>query len=558
MQQWQGRELEHLEYDEIFAAFRFSIIMVWVAQPHSSPFVSGNRRATMAIVTPLETPPGARRCLGLANPATFEPIGEIEVQNADDVRAAVKKARKAQPAWGQLSFGDRARVMQRALQILLDRQEEVIDVVIRETGKTPSEALMMEVYAVCDSLNYHVKNTAKILKPEKKRLHGMMALKKKVRVVYRPLGVVGVISPWNGPFILSMNPCVQALMAGNAVLLKPSEATPFSGKLAGDLFQEAELPEGLFHVLLGDGETGAALTAAGVDKISFTGSVATGRKVAVACAERLIPCTLELGGKDAMIVCADANLDKAAGGAVAGSFVNTGQCCCGTERVYVVDSVADEFTRKVVARVAELRQGAEGEFDVGAISWPRQLEVIEEHVADAVEKGAKVLCGGRRNPDLPGLFYEPTVLTDVNHDMRIMTEETFGPILPIMRVRDEEHAIQMANDSKYGLGANVWTRDKQKGFEMAQGIESGSVCVNDMTMTYGVQEAPFGGRKNSGVGQVNGEVGLRGYCHAEPIIIDRFGGRQTARTYPYSRKRDERIQKLMRLQWGTAFGRRLS
>jgi acyl-CoA reductase-like NAD-dependent aldehyde dehydrogenase len=224
----------------------------------------------------------------------------------------------------------------------------------------------------------------------------------------------------------------------------------------------------------------------------------------------------------------------------------------------VVDAVADEFTRKVVERVSQLRQGAEGEFDVGAIFWPRQLEIIEEHMADAVARGARVLTGGRRNPRFEGLFYEPTVLADVNHEMRIMREETFGPILPIMRVRDEEEAIRLANDSEYGLGANVWTRDVGRGCSIAERIQSGSVCVNDMTMTYGVQEAPFGGVKSSGVGQVNGETGLKGYCQALPILIDRFGGRQTAGTYPHSAKKDEGMQKFMRLQWGTALGRWLS
>jgi succinate-semialdehyde dehydrogenase/glutarate-semialdehyde dehydrogenase len=510
----------------------------------------------MAIVTPVDTPPGARRRLALANPATLEPIGEIEVQTADDAKAAVEAARKAQPDWAALSFDDRARVMRRALQILLDRQDEFIEVVLRETGKTRSEALMMEIFSVCDSLNFYARNAVKILKTRKVKLHGIMRFMKRVRIAYRPLGVVGVISPWNGPLILAMNPTVQALMAGNAVILKPSEVTPFSGQMVADLFDQAGLPDGLLQVLSGDGETGAALTVAGVDKISFTGSVATGRLVAVACAEQLIPCTLELGGKDAMIVCADSDLDRAAGGAVAGSFMNTGQYCCGTERIYVVDAIADEFTDKVVERVSKLRQGAEGEFDIGAIFWPDQLAVVEDHMADALAKGAKVLCGGRRNPDLEGLFYEPTVITDVDHEMKIMRDETFGPILAIMRVRDEEHAIQLANDSDYGLGGNVWTRDKQQGVEIAQRLTTGSVCVNDMTMTYGIQEAPFGGRKNSGVGQVNGETGLRGYCHAEPIILDRFGGRQAAKMYPASRKNDDGMQKFMRLLWGTSLGRR--
>jgi succinate-semialdehyde dehydrogenase/glutarate-semialdehyde dehydrogenase len=386
----------------------------------------------------------------------------------------------------------------------------------------------------------------------------MLRLMKTLRIVYRPLGVIGVISPWNGPFILSLNPTVQALLAGNSVVVKPSEVTPVSGQLVARLFEAADLPAGVLTVLTGDGETGAALVEAGVDKISFTGSVATGRKIAEACARQLIPCTLELGGKDAMIVCEDANLDRAAGGAVAGSFINTGQYCCGTERVYVVDSVADEFIGRVVERTARLRQGGDGEFDVGAIFWPRQLEIVEEHVADALERGAKVLAGGRRNPDLPGLYYEPTVLVDVDHGMKIMRDETFGPILPIMRVADDEEAIALANDSRYGLGGNVWTRDNGRGVRIAQRMQSGSVCVNDMTMTYGIQEAPFGGVKESGIGQVNGEAGLKGYCQAAPIIIDRRGGKMSASRYPYSAKQDAGMQKFMKLLWGTGIGRWLS
>ena len=512
----------------------------------------------MAIVTPLETGSSGRRRLALASPATLEPIGEIEVHNAADVAAAVERARKAQVDWAALPVGERCRYLVGVLEGLLARQEDVLSTVIRETGKPRTEAIQMEIFAVGDALNYYAKNAERILKTEKRKLHGLTRLMKKLRVVYRPLGVVGVITPWNGPFVLAMNPVIQALVAGNAVILKPSEVTPFSGLLAGELFQEAGLPEGLLQVLTGDGETGAALCQAAIDKVAFTGSVATGRKVAMACAERLIPCTLELGGKDAMIVCEDVNLDYAAAGAVAGAFMNTGQYCCGTERVYVADAVAEEFTEKVVERVARLRQGQEGEFDVGAIFWPRQLEIIEEHMADARERGAKVLTGGRRNPDLDGLFYEPTVLADVDHGMQIMQEETFGPILPIMRVSGEEEAIELANDSPYGLGGNIWTRDNGKAVRMAQRIESGSVCVNDMTMTYGIQEAPFGGRKNSGIGQVNGETGLRGYCHAEPIIIDRRGGKMSEGRYPYRARSDAGLQKFMKLLWGTGLGRWLS
>jgi succinate-semialdehyde dehydrogenase/glutarate-semialdehyde dehydrogenase len=512
----------------------------------------------MAIVTPLETAPGAPRRLRLSSPATLEPIGEIEVQTAEDAKLAVEAAREAQPAWAALSFEGRARHMTKALDVLLERQDEIVEVVMRESGKPRAEAIMMAIFASCDALTYYAKHAGRILRPERRKLHGLLRLTKSLRIVYRPLGVIGVISPWNAPVILSLNPSVQALMAGNAVILKPSEVTPFSGKLVGEIFAAAGLPEGVFTVLTGDGETGAALCEAGVDKIAFTGSVATGRKVAEVCARQLTPCTLELGGKDPMIVCSDADLDTAAGGAVAGAFLNGGQCCCGTERVYVVDEVAGAFTDKVVKRVAELRQGDDGEFDVGAIFQDRQLAIIEDHVADAISKGAKVIAGGRRNPELKGLYYEPTVLTHVSHDMKIMREETFGPVLPIMRVRDEEEAIRCANDSRYGLGANVWTSDKRRGVGLAKRIDSGSVCVNDMTMTYRIAEAPFGGRKQSGIGQVNGETGLKGYCHAQPIITDRSGGKRTANQYPYSLKSDARMQRLVRFLYGTPLGRWLS
>jgi succinate-semialdehyde dehydrogenase/glutarate-semialdehyde dehydrogenase len=501
----------------------------------------------MAIVQPIESGSGARRRLELCSPATLEPIGEIEVQTAADVEQALERARKAQPAWGALPVEERARVLERALKRVIERQDEIVETVIAETGKAHSEALSMEVFASCDVLSYYAKRAAKFLRPEKRRLHGMLRFLKKLQVVYRPLGVVGVITPWNGPFILSLNPTAQALVAGNAVLLKPSEITPRSGALAAEILNDAGLPEGVLQVLTGDGETGAALCEAGVDKICFTGSVATGRKVATACAQQLIPCTLELGGKDPMIVCADADLDSAAGGALAGAYMNTGQYCCGTERVYVVDEVADAFTDKVVERAAALRQGASGEFDVGAIFWDRQMDVIERHMEDAIERGATVRVGGRRNPELAGLYYEPTVLTDVDHDMLIMKEETFGPILPIMRVRDEEEALQLANDTRYGLSATVWSQDTYKAQELAKRLESGGVCINDMTMTYGCPEAPFGGLKESGVGQVNGESGLKSYCHALPILTDRFGGKQARSFYPYSSKKDAGLKRVISL-----------
>jgi len=513
----------------------------------------------MAIAKKLETPEGARRRLQLLSPADRKVIGEIECMNDEDVEEALARARAAQPAWAALSFEERGAYMLRALEHLIENQDEFVDVVLGETPKTRTEALMMDIFAGADSLHFYARKAKRLLAPERKSLHGMVAIGKKCTVYYKPLGVVGVISPWNGPFILSLNPTVQALMAGNAVLLKPSSATPFSGGLVGRLFEASGLPEGVLSVLQGDSRTGQALLEVGVDKISFTGSEEVGRHVAKCCAERFIPCTLELGGKNAMIVCADADLDRAAAGGAAGNFFNAGQYCGGIERIYVVESVADAFIEKVVAIASKLRQATAGEFDVGALYTEAQFEIVKEHVEDARARGATVLCGGRANPDLKeGLYYEPTVLTNVSDEMKCLREETFGPVMNIVRVRDEDEAVRLANDSNYGLTASVWTRDVNRGIEIGKRIDTGCVDINDFPQTYGSAEAPFGGRKASGIGQVNGAAGLRGYCHAQPIQVDRFGGRQTSTVFPRDASKDEGFQKFMGFLWGNAFGRMIS
>lgn len=513
----------------------------------------------MSIFEPI-TSSDSRRHLQLRSPVTLEPIGELICANTEDVAAAIARARAAQPAWAATSIKERAAIVQRALQLVLARQDEIIDTVVSETGKAKTDAMSMEVFSVADSLCYYAKNAEKFLKPRKRRVHGILVIMKQLRILYKPLGVVGLITPWNAPFVLLMNQAVQAILAGNTVVAKGSEVTPFSGKLAEAILKDAGLPDGVLQVVLGDGETGAAIVSGGVDKVSFTGSVATGRKVAGACASQLIPCTLELGGNDAMIVCADADLDRAADGAWLGSCMNTGHYCCGTERIYVVAEVYDEFLALLLEKGKHLRQGKQHGWqeDVGAVFWDRQMAIIEAHVEDARTRGATILLGGRRNPQLAGLYYEPTLITDVSNDMDIMVLETFGPILCVQKVANEAEAVALANDSEFGLNGNVWTKDKDKGYRLAASIDTGSCSVNDMAVSYGIPAAPFGGKKNSGLGQVNGKKGMRGYCHEMPIVIDRFGGKMQ-NAYPYTAKSAEGMKKLMDFLWvKTPLGRWLS
>ncbi|MFK8048704.1 MAG: aldehyde dehydrogenase family protein [Halioglobus sp.] len=513
----------------------------------------------MSIYEPIESS-DARRHLQMRSPINMEPTGELICANEDDVAAAIQKARKAQPVWAKTSMKHRREIIERALKIVLEKQDEIIDTVVMETGKARTDAMSMEVFSVADSLCYYAKNAEKFLKPGKRRVHGILGLMKQLRIVYKPLGVVGLITPWNGPFVLVMNQAVQAILAGNTVVAKGSEVTPYSAKQAESILNEAGLPEGVLQVLLGDGATGAAIVNGGIDKVSFTGSVATGRKIAQECAKQLIPCSLELGGNDAMIVCADADLDRAADGAWLGSCMNTGHYCCGTERIYVVAEVYDEFLQLVMEKGKNLRQGNEHgwEEDIGAVFWDRQMSIIEAHVEDARSKGAKILMGGKRNPNLPGLYYEPTVITEVTNEMDIMVLETFGPILCIQKVSSEDEAIALANDSEFGLNGNVWTQDKDKGYRLAAAIDTGSCSVNDMAVSYGIPAAPFGGKKNSGLGQVNGKKGMRGYCHEMPIVIDRFGGKMQ-NAYPYSTESAEGMKKLMNFIWiKTPLGRWLS
>lgn len=512
----------------------------------------------MAIVKKLADTAEGRQQFELLSPANMEKFAQIECMTVDEMHAALARARTAQKSWAALSFEQRGEYILKALDSLMARQEELIDLVLKETPKPRNEILMMDIFTGADSMLYYAKKAKKFLSPERIKTHGINAFGKRLELHYQPLGVIGVISPWNAPFILSLNPTVQALMAGNAVMLKPSSATMLSGSFVAEIFSDAGLPKDLLTVVTGDGRLGGALVESDVDKISFTGGEEVGRGVGQSCAAQFKPFSLELGGKNAVIVCEDADLDIAAAGSVLSNYLNAGQFCGGTERVYVMDSVADEFIAKVVERVSALRQSDSGEFDIGSLYTQEQMDSVEAQVDDAIASGATVLCGGRRNPDLKGLYFEPTVLTDMNDEMRVISEETFGPVMSIMRVASEQEAIEKSNALNYGLTGIVFTRDHKKGVEIAKQLQTGNVDINFMPATYGSAEAPFGGRKASGVGQVNGAAGLRSYCYAMPIQIDKAGGKQLLSMYPKSLKDDENFSKFLKFLYATKIGRKIA
>lgn len=491
-------------------------------------------------------------------PADGKVAGTVPDMDAETVAAMAARLRAAQPAWEDLGPDGRAKHLLNWLDWILDNESRLLALVQSESGKSSGDT-NIETMVATEVINYYARNAAAFLADKPVKPHNVVGMTKHLTVQYKPYQLVGQIFPWNYPLGMPMMDVPPALMAGAAVLSKPSEVTPLAWTEVVRGFNEEIGAPPVLGCANGRGQTGAAVVDA-VDMIMFTGSTATGRRIGIRAAERLIPASLELGGKDAMVVLDDADLERAVNGAVWGGLFNAGQSCIAIERIYVEEPIYDTFVEKLTAKVAALRTGMDAigsyESDMGALATEAQFNIVDGQVKDAVAKGAKVLTGGKGTGQ--GLIYEPTVLVDVDHTMAVMTEETFGPTLPVMKVKDEAEAVRLANDSPYGLNGSVWSGDKARAERIARQIDTGGVSINNAMATIFNMPLPFGGWKQSGIGsRFGGSYGLLKYCRQKSITSEKLNLKAEIQWYPYSKRRVGIQNRLVRLLGANDWGRRL-
>jgi len=493
----------------------------------------------------------------IRSPATGELVGSVPISTPEDVKTAAQKARAAQVEWAERSLDERCAVLKQVKNVIIDRTDDLCDLLSKEQGKPKIEAMIHEVVNLVDLIHYYTSEAPRILEPEPIPLH--LLKHRSSYLHWAPRGVIGIIGPWNFPFNICSSPTVVALLAGNGVVVKPSEFTPLIQELAKEIFVEGGIPEDLIQVVHGYGETGSAVID-NVDMIEFTGSVATGRKVAAQCGERLIPCVTELGGKAPALVLQDANIERTASALVWGGFANCGQVCASVERVLVHRSVLPALLDKLVPKVSALKPGNSQQDDdvqIGPLNNRRQRDIVQARVDDAIAKGARALVGGHAI-DGPGNFFEPTLLVDVTPDMDIMNQETFGPVLPIMAMDDEESMVIEANRSHLGLLAYVFSRDTERARTLAEQIEAGTVMVNDVLSTHGMPETPWGGVKDSGVGHTHGDDALRHMCQQRHVNYDRLPPmRKEPYWYPYGPSLYGLFKRVMGALLGTGIWNRI-
>ncbi len=493
------------------------------------------------------------------NPATGETLGYFEKTPPTALPQILARARTAQADWALLPVRARCKRLGTLRERILSSRNSLADAVVAESGKPRVEALFADIFVALDSAEYFAKNAPRLLRTERVPHHSLAAKAKSGRLAYEPLGVIGIISSWNYPLAIPVSQIIPAVAAGNAVICKTSDFTPHCGALIEKLFADAGFPKHLVTVVQGGGEVGQALIDADPDKILFTGSVATGRRVAEACAKRLIPTVLELGGKDAMLVLADANLDVAASAAVWGSYTNCGQVCLSVERLFVEQSVSDEFAARCVAKTKKLRLGPGNDptSDVGPMIRPQHVQRMVDLIEDAVSRGARVLCGGHPRVELGANFFEPTVITNVDSSMKLFQEETFGPILAMRTVGNSEEAITRANDSPFALSASVWTRGAARGEAIAKRLRAGAVMVNDAISYFAIAEAPHGGCGASGWGRTHGKAGLLEMVQTKYIDVDRLPGREKPWWYRYGADLERAADAFLQFEYGRGIAARL-
>lgn len=478
---------------------------------------------------------GEVRKMSVLAPATGEVIAEIEETPVHEVPMFYRKGREGFGMWSRLSISERTGYLRKLKQLMVDEMDEIAKIISEDTGKVLTESIVADIMPTLDAIDHVIRHGGKALSRKKVKTP-LLLFGKKSFIEYMPRGVVLVISPWNYPLQLAMVPMISALAAGNSVILKPSEVTPLVGKCIEDLFNRSGFPEGTVQVAHGGKEAGAAFTGGKPDYIFFTGSVRTGKIIQQQAAKDLIPTTLELGGKDPMIVFEDANLERAVKAAAWGAFTNSGQVCMSAERLYVERSIYGEFLEKLKKEVNSLQQGNDVNADVGSMTFPAQKDVVKAQLDEALERGAKLETGLTPAEWKGDMFLPLTVITDVKQDMKIIQEESFGPLLPVVPFDTEEEAIAYANGTVFGLNASVWTRDKAKARRVSSRLVSGAVVINDVLITVANHGLPFGGTKESGIGRYHSEAGLRIFCHEKAIMEDMGFMNSEIQWYPYKGK----------------------
>lgn len=492
------------------------------------------------------------------NPATGEVSEQIPKTLPEDMPGIVTGARAAQERWRESSIDARRALLARLKQRLLAARNDMAAIVVRESGKPHVEALFSDVFVSLDTAAYYEASLSKLLRPERIPHHSSAAKLKSGKLFYEPLGVVGIISSWNYPLAIPVGQIIAAVAAGNAVVCKTSEFTPKCGEVIGKLFADAGFPKQLVNIVQGGGEIGQALIDAIPDKILFTGSVATGRRVAEACARHLIPSVLELGGKDALLVLADANLDVASSAALWGSFTNCGQVCLSVERLFVERSASGKFLQLCAEKTKSLRigNGADSSTDVGPLIRPQHVQRMKDLLADAVSRGAQILCGGNARPDLGPCFFEPTVVAGVDSSMRLFQEETFGPLLAVQIVESAEEAVRHANASPFTLAASIWTSDDARGKSIASRLRAGAVMVNDAISYFAIAEAPHGGCGASGWGRSHGQAGFLELVQPKYVDVDGLPSSEKPWWYHYNEPLQSAADDFLNYEFG-GFGAKL-